>query len=105
MWLGIAYERIGEVDVAIQYYEKATKELVSDLRPWVLDASYSSAQVPHLKDLIAVPQPDAGDDDPSAQVFTGGGAVSAGTSQSGALEAFGWPSERLFFLFFRCGRT
>jgi arylsulfatase A-like enzyme/tetratricopeptide (TPR) repeat protein len=38
LWLGIAHERIGEVDVAIQHYEKATKELVSDLRPWVLAA-------------------------------------------------------------------
>ena len=36
LWLGIAHERIGNTDIAVQQYEKATKELISDLRPWVL---------------------------------------------------------------------
>ena len=36
LWLGIAHERVGNTDIAIQQYEKATKELLSDLRPWVL---------------------------------------------------------------------
>ena len=33
------------------------------LRPWVLDDAHSSAKVPHLKQLIRVPQADAGEDD------------------------------------------
>jgi tetratricopeptide (TPR) repeat protein len=34
LWKGIAYEKIGDVDRAVQFYELATQELPKDLRAW-----------------------------------------------------------------------
>lgn len=36
LWLGLAYERAGDVDSAVRHYEAATRTMDGDLRPWGL---------------------------------------------------------------------
>lgn len=34
LWKGIAYEKIGNIDRAVEFYERATQEIPNDLRAW-----------------------------------------------------------------------
>ena len=36
LWLGLAYERAGDIDLAVRHYEAATRTMDGDLRPWGL---------------------------------------------------------------------
>jgi tetratricopeptide (TPR) repeat protein len=35
LWLGVAAEKQGRVDLALKYYDAASRRLVGDVRPWL----------------------------------------------------------------------
>ena len=36
MWLGVAHERAGNFNIATKHYDKATRTMPGDLRPWAM---------------------------------------------------------------------